>query len=178
MNGASGIAVGMATNIPPHNLREVIDATVEFINDPDVEVDALMKHVVGPDFPTAGIVYGAEEIVSAYKKGRGIIRVRARADIERTKRAGDRIVLTEVPYQVNKAKLIEHMANLVKDKKIRGISDIRDESSREGVRVVIELKRGEEPEVVLNNLYKRTQMETSFGIILLAIKDGCRRSST
>jgi DNA gyrase subunit A len=172
VNGSSGIAVGMATNIPPHNLGEIVDACIEVIKNPNVTVDELIKIVTGPDLPTGGIIYGAKGIVDAYKTGRGIIRIRARADIERTKRGGDRIVVTEVPYQVNKAKLIEQIAQLVKDKKLDGISDIRDESSREGVRVVVELKRGEEPEVLLNNLYKRSQMETSLGIIMLAIKDG------
>ncbi len=171
VNGSSGIAVGMATNIPPHNLGEIVDACIAVINNPDVTVDELLQIVTGPDLPTGGIIYGAKGIVDAYKTGRGIIRIRARADIERTKRGGDRIVITEVPYQVNKAKLIEQIAQQVKDKKLDGISDIRDESSREGVRVVIELKRGEEPEVLLNNLYKSSQMEISFGIIMLAIKD-------
>ncbi len=171
VNGSSGIAVGMATNIPPHNLGEVVDACIRVINEPDVSVEDLHEIVTGPDFPTGGIIYGAKGIVDAYKTGRGIIRIRARADIERTKRRGDRIVITEVPYQVNKAKLIEQIAQQVKDKKLEGINDIRDESSREGVRVVIELKRGEEPEVLLNNLYKSSQMETSLGIIMLAIKD-------
>lgn len=172
VNGASGIAVGMATNIPPHNLGEVVDACIELVNNPDATIENLMEQITGPDLPTAGIIYGAKGIVEAYKTGRGIIRIRARADIERRKRGGDHIVITEVPYQVNKAKLTEQIAQLVKDKKIEGVSDIRDESSREGVRVVVELKRGEEPEVLLNNLYKSTQMETSLGIIMLAIKDG------
>ncbi len=172
VNGSAGIAVGMATNIPPHNLGEVCDATIALINDPDIDVEGLMEHVSGPDFPTAGIIYGAAGIDSAYKTGRGVIRIRARADIERQKRGRDRVVVTEIPYQVNKAKLIEQIANLVKDKKIDGIADIRDESSREGVRVVIEVKSGDEPEVLLNNLYKATQMESSFGMNLLAIKDG------
>jgi DNA gyrase subunit A len=174
VNGSTGIAVGMSTNIPPHNLGEIVDATVALINDPEITIDGLLKHVKGPDFPTAGIIYGASGIVSAYKTGRGIIRIRARADIERpaSSREKDRIVINEVPYQTNKAKLIEQIANLVKNKKLEGIADIRDESSREGVRVVIELKRGEEPDVILNNLYKQTQMTSSFGIILLAIKDG------
>ena len=172
VNGSSGIAVGMATNIPPHNLGEVVDATVALIRNPDIDVTGLREHIMGPDFPTAGIIYGAAAIVSAYETGRGIIRIRARADIERTKRHGDRIVITEVPFQVNKAKLIEHIASLVKDKKLEGITDIRDESSREGVRVVIELRRSEEPEVILNNLYKATSMESSFGIILLVIYKG------
>ncbi|MCH7825035.1 MAG: DNA gyrase subunit A [Acidobacteria bacterium] len=172
VNGSSGIAVGMATNIPPHNLGEVCDATIALIKNPGIEIDELMEHISGPDFPTAGIIYGAAGIDSAYKTGRGVIRVRARADIERSKRGRDRVVLTEIPYQVNKARLIEHIAGLVKDKKIEGIADIRDESSREGVRVVIEVKTGDEPDVLLNNLYKATQMESSFGINLLAIKDG------
>ena len=178
VNGSSGIAVGMATNIPPHNLGEVVDAVVAVINDPDIDIPGLMKHVSGPDFPTAGIIYGAAGIMSAYKTGRGVIRMRARADIERTKRTGDRIVITEVPYQTNKAKLIEQIAGLVKDKKLDGVSDIRDESSREGVRVVIELKRGHEPEVTLNNLFKATSMESSFGINLLAIEDGVPKTLT
>ncbi|HJO05263.1 MAG TPA: DNA gyrase subunit A [Acidobacteriota bacterium] len=174
VNGSSGIAVGMATNIPPHNLGEIVDATVALINNPESTVSDLMQHVQGPDFPTAGIIYGASGIVDAYRSGRGIIRVRARADIERaaSSRERDRIVVTEVPYQVNKARLIEQMAGLVKNKKLDGISDLRDESSREGVRVVIELRRGEEPDVVLNNLYSQTAMTSTFGIILLAIRDG------
>ncbi|MBM52199.1 MAG: DNA gyrase subunit A [Acidobacteria bacterium] len=169
VNGSSGIAVGMATNIPPHNLGEVCDAAIELINDPDVDTSKLMEHISGPDFPTGGIIYGANNINTAYKTGRGVIRIRARAGIERTKRKGDSVVITEVPYQVNKARLIEHIANLVRSKKIEGVRDIRDESSREGVRVVIELKSGEEPDVVLNNLWKQTQMESSFGINMIAI---------
>jgi len=172
VNGSAGIAVGMATNVPPHNLGEVCDATVALIKNPDIEVQDLMEYVTGPDFPTAGIIYGAAGIDSAYKTGRGVIRIRARADIERTKRGRDKVVVTEIPYQVNKAKLIEQIANLVKDKKIDGIADIRDESSREGVRIVVEVKSGDEPDVLLNNLYKQTQMESSFGINMLAIKDG------
>jgi DNA gyrase subunit A len=171
VNGSSGIAVGMATNIPPHNLGEIVNATVALINDPAITV---REHVQGPDFPTAGIIYGASGIVEAYRSGRGIIRVRARADIERaaSSRERDRIVITEVPYQVNKARLIEQIAGLVKNKKLEGIADLRDESSREGVRVVIELRRGEEPDVVLNNLYSQTAMTSTFGIILLAIRNG------
>ena len=174
VNGSSGIAVGMATNIPPHNLGEIVNATVALINDPAITVPELMQHVQGPDFPTAGIIYGASGIVEAYRSGRGIIRVRARADIERaaSSRERDRIVITEVPYQVNKARLIEQIAGLVKNKKLEGIADLRDESSREGVRVVIELRRGEEPDVVLNNLYSQTAMTSTFGIILLAIRNG------
>jgi DNA gyrase subunit A len=174
VNGTTGIAVGMATNIPPHNLGEIVDATVALINDPDITIDGLLKFVRGPDFPTYGIIYGAAGIVSAYKTGRGVIRMRARATTERAAngREKDRVVITEVPFQTNKAKLIEQIANLVRNKKIEGISDIRDESSREGIRVVIELKRGEEPDVILNNLYKQTGMTSSFGINMLAIKDG------
>jgi len=174
VNGTTGIAVGMATNIPPHNLGEIVDATVALINEPEITIDGILKHVKGPDFPTAGIIYGAAGIVSAYKTGRGVIRMRARAATERAanSRERDRVVITEVPFQTNKSKLIEQIADLVRNKKIDGISDIRDESSREGIRVVIELKRGEEPDVVLNNLYKQTGMTSSFGINMLAIKDG------
>jgi len=172
VNGSAGIAVGMATNIPPHNLGEVCNAAIALIKDPDIELEGLREYVSGPDFPTAGIIYGAAGIDSAYKTGRGIIRIRARVDIERSKRGRDKVVITEIPYQVNKARLIEQIANLVKEKKIEGIADLRDESSREGVRAVIEVKTGDEPEVLLNNLYKQTQMETSFGMNLLAIKDG------
>ncbi len=174
VNGSTGIAVGMATNIPPHNLGEIVEATIALINDPDIDVKGLMEHVRGPDFPTAGIIYGAAGIHAAYTTGRGIIRIRARADIERaaSSRDRDKVVITEIPYQVNKAKLIEQIATLVKNKKIDRIADIRDESSREGIRVVVEVKRGDEPDVVLNNLYKQTQLTSSFGIILLAIVDG------
>ena len=172
INGSRGIAVGMATNIPPHNLAEIVNATVALIEEPEISIEGLMKHVLGPDFPTAGMIYGSAGISEAYLTGRGIVRMRARADIERMKRKGDKIVITEIPYQVNKAKLIEQIANLVKEKRLEGVQDLRDESSREGVRVVIELRRGEEPEVILNNLYKATSMESSFGIILLAIREG------
>ncbi|MBI4228198.1 MAG: DNA gyrase subunit A [Deltaproteobacteria bacterium] len=170
LNGASGIAVGMSTNIPPHNLGELIDAIVEQIRKPAISLSELMKHIPGPDFPTNGFICGKEAIREAYATGRGIIRVRARAVIERQKK-GDRelIIVTEIPYQVNKAKLIERIAELVKDEKVKGISDIRDESDREGVRVVIDVKRGENGEVILNQLYKHTPMDTSFGIIMLAL---------
>ena len=172
VNGSSGIAVGMATNIPPHNLTEVIDATVELIRHPDATIPMLMKKLPGPDFPTAGFIHGAQGIRDAYRTGRGTVQVRARAVIEKTAR-GDKetIVLTEIPYQVNKAKLIERIAELVNDKKIEGIADLRDESSREGMRVVVELKRGENAQVILNKLYALTPMQTSFGIIFLAIVD-------
>src|SRR2546430_5375911 len=172
VNGSSGIAVGMATNIPPHNLTEVIDATIELIRHPDATIPMLMKKLPGPDFPTAGFIHGAQGIRDAYKTGRGTVQVRARAVIEKAAR-GDKetIVLTEIPYQVNKAKLIERIAELVNDKKIEGIADLRDESSREGMRVVVELKRGENAQVILNKLYTLTPMQTSFGIIFLAIVD-------
>jgi DNA gyrase subunit A len=172
VNGSSGIAVGMATNIPPHNLTEVIDATIELIRHPDATIPMLMKKLPGPDFPTAGFIHGAQGIRDAYKTGRGTVQVRARAVIEKAAR-GDKetIVLTEIPYQVNKAKLIERIAELVNDKKIEGIADLRDESSREGMRVVVELKRAENAQVILNKLYTLTPMQTSFGIIFLAIVD-------
>ncbi|MGH7909679.1 MAG: DNA topoisomerase (ATP-hydrolyzing), partial [Thermodesulfobacteriota bacterium] len=170
LNGSSGIAVGMSTNIPPHNLVELTDAVIAQSKDPDISLAKLMKHVPGPDFPTGGFICGKEAIKEAYSTGRGIIKVRAKARIERQKK-NDResIIVTEIPYQVNKAKLIERIADLVKDEKIEGISDIRDESDREGIRIVIEIKRGENPEVVLNQLYKHTPMDSSFGIIMLAL---------
>jgi DNA gyrase subunit A len=170
VNGSAGIAVGMATNIPPHNLGEVIDATVELIRHPEATLGQLMKKLPGPDFPTAGFIHGAEGIRDAYKTGRGTVQVRARAVVEKTAR-GDResIVVTEIPYQVNKAKLIERMAELVNDKKIEGIGDLRDESNREGMRIVVELKRGENAQVILNKLYTLTPMQSTFGIIFLAI---------
>jgi DNA gyrase subunit A len=170
VNGGSGIAVGMATNIPPHNLGEIIDAIVHLIEHPNAKLPKLMQYVPGPDFPTGGYVFGLEGIKSAYETGRGIINLRAKAVIERgAKGERDRIVVTEIPYQVNKARLLENTAALVNSKKIEGIADIRDESDREGMRAVIEIKRGEFPEVVLNNLYKHTSLQTSFGIILLTI---------
>ncbi len=170
LNGASGIAVGMSTNMPPHNLGELVDAVIAQIKNPDISLIQLMKHIPGPDFPTGGFIFGKEAIKEAYATGRGIIKVRAKAKIERQKK-NDResITITEIPYQVNKSRLIERIADLVKDEKIEGISDIRDESDREGIRVVIELKRGENPEVILNQLYKHTPMDTSFGIIMLAL---------
>ena len=170
VNGSSGIAVGMATNIPPHNLGEVIDGCLMMIENPRVTWKELMTVMPGPDFPTAGFIHGIDGIRQAYETGRGIIQLRARAAIETQKRADrQQIVVTEIPYMTNKARLLEKIAELVKDKRIEGISDLRDESDREGIRVVIELKRGEVPEVVLNNLYRNTQMQTTFGIIFLAI---------
>jgi DNA gyrase subunit A len=171
VNGSSGIAVGMATNIPPHNLGEVIDACLKTIENPGVTWKELMEVMPGPDFPTAGFIHGIEGIRQAYETGRGIIQVRARAGFETQKRNSDRqqIVVTEIPYMTNKARLLEKIAELVKDKRIEGISDLRDESDRDGIRIVVELKRDAIPEVVLNNLYRNTQMQTTFGIIFLAI---------
>lgn len=170
LNGASGIAVGMSTNIPPHNLRELIDAVIAQIKKPDISLGQLMKHIPGPDFPTGGFICGREAIKEAYATGRGIIKVRAKAKIERQKKNDkESITITEIPYQVNKSKLIERIADLVKEEKIEGISDIRDESDREGIRIVVELKRGENPEIILNQLYKHTPMDTSFGIIMLGL---------
>ncbi len=168
VNGSSGIAVGMATNIPPHNLGEVIDGAIHLINNPDCSIDELIERIPGPDFPTAGLIAGRAGILQAYKKGRGIITLKARTEIE-TKKDHEEIIVTELPYQVNKAKLIESIADLVKEKTVEGISDIRDESSREGMRVVIILKRNENASVILNRLFKYTQLQVSFGIIMLAI---------
>ncbi|MFM6929293.1 MAG: DNA topoisomerase (ATP-hydrolyzing), partial [Bdellovibrio sp.] len=168
VNGSSGIAVGMATNIPPHNLGEVIDGTIHLINNPTCQLEDLMIHIKGPDFPSSGVIAGREGILQAYKKGRGIISLKAVAEIVPNKDRED-IIITEIPYQVNKAKLIESIADLVRDKAIEGISDIRDESSREGMRIVINLKRSENASVILNRLYKFTQMQVSVGIIMLAL---------
>ncbi|MCX7069578.1 MAG: DNA gyrase subunit A [Gammaproteobacteria bacterium] len=174
VNGSSGIAVGMATNIPPHNLSEVIDACVALIDNPDMDLDALMKLVPAPDFPTAGLILDAAGLKEAYETGRGRIVLRARTHFEDFERGGDRqaIVTTELPYQVNKARLIEKIAELVKEKKIEGITDLRDESDKDGMRMVIELRRGENAEVVLNNLYQQTQLQTVFGINMVALDDG------
>jgi DNA gyrase subunit A len=171
INGSSGIAVGMATNIPPHNLSEVVDSLLAIIKNPDLSFEELIRLIPGPDFPTAGFIYGSSGIVQAYRTGRGIIKLRARVLVEKKKAQGGResIVVTELPYQVNKAKLIEKIADLVKEKKIEGIQDIRDESDREGMRIVIDLKKDEVAEIILNQLYKFTSMEVTFGIILLAI---------
>jgi DNA gyrase subunit A len=173
VNGSSGIAVGMATNIPPHNLVEITNALLALIDDPTLTLAALMQHVPGPDFPTAGIINGAQEIVTAYKSGRGRLSVRARAHFEEfNDRGGQAIIVTELPYQVNKARLLERIAELVRNKQIDGISELRDESDKDGMRVVIELKRGEVAEIVLNNLYAQTPMETVFGINMVALLDG------
>ena len=168
VNGSAGIAVGMATNIPPHNLGEVIDGCVHLIDNPDCSIDDLMVHIKGPDFPSAGIIAGRSGIIQAYKKGRGVITLKAVTEIVQVK-DHEEIIVTEIPYQVNKAKLIENMADLVREKTVEGISDIRDESSREGMRIVIVLKRGENASVILNRLFKYTQLQTSFGIIMLAL---------
>ncbi len=169
VNGSSGIAVGMATNIPPHNLREVIDGIVALIDDPEITIEGLCEHIKGPDFPTAGIIMGLNGIRSAYETGRGKIVMRARSEIEPMDGDRQRIVVTELPYQVNKARLIEKIAELVKDKRIEGISALRDESDREGMRMVIELKRDVNPNIILNQLYKFTQLQETFSIIMLAI---------
>ena len=181
VNGSEGIAVGMATKIPPHNLTEIINATVALIRKPEITVDELIKFVPGPDFPTAGFIYGREEIHRAYREGRGIIQMRAKAAIDRIGRGTserDAVVVTEIPYQVNKARLIERIAELVHEKKLDGISELRDESNREGMRIVIELKRDAVPQVVLNKLYKLTPLQSSFGIISIAIVDGQPRVLT
>lgn len=168
-NGSSGIAVGMATNIPPHNLSEVVDACKAFIDDPAITPRQIMKYIKGPDFPTGGIIYGRKGIVQAYETGRGKINLRAKANIETLKNDRSRIVITEIPYMVNKANLLEKIADLVRAKEVEGISDLRDESDRDGMRIVIELKKDAFPEVVLNTLYKHTQLSTSYGIINLAL---------
>ena len=172
INGSDGIAVGMATKIPPHNLTEVINATILLIEKPTATLDEVLKLVPGPDFPTGAYIYGRSGIKSAYETGRGQFTMRAKAAIERPTKEKEQIVITEIPYQVNKARVIERIANLVQDKKIEGISDIRDESDREGMRIVVEVKRGEQPEIVLNNLYKHTQLQENFGMIMLAIVNG------
>jgi DNA gyrase subunit A len=172
VNGASGIAVGMATNIPPHNLREIVDACVLMIEKPESTLKEIMKLVPGPDFPTGGYIAGREGILQAYKTGRGSFIMRAKAAIEQTGKDRENIVVTEIPFQVNKARLIERIAELVQTKKVEGIADVRDESDREGMRIVVEVKRGEESQLILNNLYKFTQMQESFGMILLSIVAG------
>lgn len=177
VNGSSGIAVGMATNIPPHNLTEVINACIALVNEPDLSLEDIMEYIPGPDFPTAGIINGRAGILSGYRTGRGRIYIRARTEIETDSQNGRQaIIITELPYQVNKARLVEKIAELVRDKKLEGISGLRDESDKQGMRVVIELKRGEVPEVVLNNLYAHTQMQNVFGINMVALVDGQPRT--
>jgi len=172
VNGSSGIAVGMATNIPPHNLTEIVNATIHLIEHPHAPLSEILTMVQGPDFPTGGFILGRQGILDAFTRGRGQLKIRARAAIERLGKDKEQIVVTEIPYQVNKSKLIEQASALVNDKKIEGIGDIRDESDRDGMRIVFELKRGEQAEVVLNNLYKHTQLQTGFGIIMLSIVNG------
>ncbi|MTI61875.1 MAG: DNA gyrase subunit A [Firmicutes bacterium] len=172
INGTSGIAVGMATSIPPHNLREVIDGTIAFIDNPDMEIVDLMKIIKGPDFPTGGLIMGKNSIYKAYKNGRGKLTVRAKVRIEENENEKSRIIVDEIPYQVNKAKLIEKIAELVRNDKISGISDLRDESDRNGLRIMIELKQGEMPQVILNQLYKYTRMQVTFSVIMIALVDG------
>src|SRR5574337_8747 len=169
VNGSSGIAVGMATNIPPHNLSEIVDGLIKAIEDPDISIDELMEVIPGPDFPTRGYVYGRQGIREAYTTGRGIITLRAKAHVEKLRGGREAIIVTELPYQVNKAALIEKIGELIRDKKIEGISERRDESSREGIRIVLELGRGEIPQIVMNQLYKHTPMQSTFGIIMLAL---------
>ena len=172
VNGSSGIAVGMATNMPPHNLSEVVDGIIYYLDNPDCQVKDLMRYIKGPDFPTAGLICGREGIKEAYTTGKGKLTLRAKASIERQKQSKDSIVITEIPYQTNKAVLIESIANLVEEKRIEGISDIRDESDKEGLRIIVELRRDSEPQIILNQLYKHTQLEVTFGIINLALVDG------
>ncbi len=172
VNGSAGIAVGMATNIPPHNLTEVVEALIALIDDATLDVEALMQYIPGPDFPTAGIINGVAGIQLAYRTGRGRVRMRAKADVEVADNGRESIIVTEIPYQVNKARLIEKIAELVKEKKLEGISELRDESDKDGMRIYIEIKRGESAEVVLNNLYQQTQMESVFGINMVALVDG------
>src|SRR6056297_4158584 len=173
INGSSGIAVGMATNIPPHNLNEVVSGCLALMKNPDITIDELMEHIPGPDFPTAAIINGRAGIIQAYRTGRGRVYVRARAEvIHEEKRGRDVIIIHEIPYQLNKARLIERIAELVKEKKIEGISELRDESDKDGLRVVIELRRGEIGDVVLNNLYAQTNLQSVFGINMVALVDG------
>ncbi len=172
VNGSSGIAVGMATNIPPHNLNEVIDAIITLIDNEDATIDDLMEDIKGPDFPTGAFILGKKGIESAYRTGRGRVQMRAVAEIEENSKGRSRIIVTEIPYQVNKARLIEKIVELVRDKVIEGISDLRDESDRDGMRIVIEVKRDANPNIIINNLYKHTQMQATFGIIMLALVDG------
>ena len=178
VNGSSGIAVGMATNIPPHNLNEVVDGVLLMIENPEVTIDELMTVIKGPDFPTAGLILGQEGIQSAYRTGRGVVKMRAQARAEVMSNGKPRILVTELPYQVNKARLVEKIAELVRDKTVEGITDLRDESDRNGMRVVIELRRDINPDVILNQLYKHTQLQESFGIIMLALVDGRPRVLT
>src|SRR6202167_1649205 len=172
INASDGIAVGMATKIPPHNLAEIVEATITLINDPNAQLAEILKFVQGPDFPTAGIIHGRAGVFEAYRTGRGRFMMRAKAAIENINKDRQAIIVTEIPYQVNKARLVERIAQLVNDKDIEDISDIRDESDRDGMRIVVELKRGAEPQIVLNQLYKHTAMQEGFSMILLAVVNG------
>src|SRR5215813_1949514 len=172
INGSDGIAVGMATKIPPHNLTEIVDATITLVNNPNAQLAEILKFVQGPDFPTAGIIHGRSGIFEAYRTGRGRFMMRAKAAIENITKDRQAIVVTEIPYQVNKANLIKRIAGLVNDKEIEDISDVRDESDRDGMRIVVELKRGVEPQIVLNQLFKHTEMQQGFSMILLAVVNG------
>lgn len=175
LNGANGIAVGMATNIPPHNLGEVVDGIIALIDNPEISIDELITYIKGPDFPTSGIINGKQGIYDAYRTGRGKLRVAGRVEVETSKTGKESIIVTELPYQVNKARLIEKIADLVRQKKITGISDLRDETDRDGIRIVIELKKGEESELILNSLYKFTDLQNTFGVIMLALVDNSPR---
>ena len=172
VNGSAGIAVGMATNIPPHNLNEVIAATIALIDEPSLGIEELMQHIPGPDFPTCGIINGSSGIIEAYRTGRGRILVRARAEVETEANGRETIIVHELPYQVNKARLIEKIAELVKEKKLEGISELRDESDKDGMRIVVEIRRDSMGDVVLNNLFQQTQMQVTFGINMVALLDG------
>ena len=178
VNGSSGIAVGMATNVPPHNLGEVVDAVDLLIDNPDATTEELMAVLPGPDFPTGATIMGTDGIRQAYETGRGALTVRAKAHVEQMKNGRQRLVFTEIPYQVNKGTLQEKIAQLVNEKRIEGISDLRDETNRKGMRLVIDLKQNAIPQVVLNNLYKHTQLQTTFGVINLALVDGVPRTLT
>ena len=169
VNGSSGIAVGMATNIPPHNLTEIVNGCIALIDEPSLDVDQLMEYIPGPDFPTAALISGRKGIVDAYRTGRGKIYMRARAEIETEDNGKETIIVTEIPYQVNKARLIEKIAELVKEKRIEGVSALRDESDKDGMRIVVEVKRNESAEVLLNHLYANTQLQTVFGINMVAL---------
>ena len=176
INGATGIAVGMATNIPPHNLGEVVDGLVKMIDNPEISLDELIETIPGPDFPTGALIMGRDGIRSAYATGRGAVRMRANARVERMSNGKQRILVSEIPYQVNKARLIETIADLVRNKVIEGLTDLRDESDRNGMRIVIEVRRDANPEVLLNQLYKHTQLQDTFGVNMLALVDGKPRT--
>ena len=178
VNGAGGIAVGMATSIPPHNLGEIIDGTLALIDNKDIKIKELMKHIPGPDFPTGGVIIGKDIIKQGYNNGRGSFKIRGEVSVESLKNGRDRLVITSIPYQVNKAELNERIAQLVREKKIEGIKDIRDESNREGIRVAIDLRNGVEPETIKRQLYKNTQIESSFGFNTLAIVEGKPKTCT